>query len=140
MHGTAELLVAWSGSDVVVDLISPAENIFGFEYEPSTDEDIALVEERTAALTSPELLVFNDQAGCALTADIESDFVVEGSHAEVTTSWLFSCAEPGELTELDVGALLAEFPGIEDLDAQVATDAGQSAAELSASSTILELS
>jgi len=76
VHGSAELFVAWSGSDVVVDLISPANNIFGFEYEPSTEEDIATVADRTA-------------------------------------------------------------PGLEDVDAQWASDNGQSAAELSPTSAIL---
>lgn len=139
VHGLAELFVAWNGSDVVVDLVSPANNIFGFEYEATTDEDLAIVAERTDVLTAHDLLAFNDQAACSLAADVDSEFVIEGSHAEVTTSWLFVCEEPGELSQLDLTALFTEFPGLQDIDAQLASEAGQSAAELSPSSAILQL-
>jgi len=139
VHGLAELFVAWNGSDVVVDLVSPANNIFGFEYEATTDEDLAIVAERTDVLTARDLLAFNDQAACSLAADVDSEFVIEGSHAEVTTSWLFVCEEPGELSQLDLTALFTEFPGLQDIDAQLASEAGQSAAELSPSSAILQL-
>jgi hypothetical protein len=138
VHGSAELFVAWNGSDVVVDLISPANNIFGFEYEATTDEDLAIVAERTDVLTARGLLAFNDQAACSLAADVDSEFEIEGSHAEVTTSWLFTCEEPGELSQLDLTALFTEFPGLQDIDVQWASEAGQSAAELSPSSTILQ--
>lgn len=139
VHGLAELFVAWNGSDVVVDLVSPANNIFGFEYEATTDEDLAIVAERTDVLTARDLLAFNDQAACSLAADVDSEFVIEGSHAEVTTSWLFVCEEPGELSQLDLTALFTEFPGLQDIDAQLASEASQSAAELSPSSAILQL-
>ena len=39
-----------------------------------------------------DLLAFNDQAACSLAADVDSEFVIEGSHAEVTTSVGYSCA------------------------------------------------
>jgi len=132
-------MVAWSGSDVAIDLISPADNIFGFEKEPSSDEERALVDAQTALLTQPGVLTFNDEAGCESTAEPEVEVVFEGSHAEVTASWLFVCAEADEINQLDTSALFEAFPGFEDIDAQWVSDTSQSAAELSPSSTILRL-
>jgi len=139
VHGSGELMVAWSGSDVAIDLISPADNIFGFEKEPSSDEERALVDAQTALLTQPGVLTFNDEAGCESTAEPEVEVVFEGSHAEVTASWLFVCAEADEINQLDTSALFEAFPGFEDIDAQWVSDTSQSAAELSPSSTILRL-
>ncbi len=36
------------------------------------------------------------------------------------------CEEPGELSQLDLTALFTEFPGLQDIDAQLASEAGQS--------------
>lgn len=138
-HGVAELSVAWSDDEVIVDLISPAQNIFGFEYEPSTDEEEALVADRTEALSELGLVVINEEAGCDLADDVVTEVEFEGSHAELTASWLFSCEQPDEISQLDVTALFTEFPGIEDIDAEWASPSGQSAVELSPSATVLDL-
>ena len=137
VHGAAELFVAWSGGDMVVDLVSPSNNIFGFEYEPVTDEDLALVSERLEMLTAPGVIAFNADADCQLAIDPDTELEFEGTHAEVTASWLFVCDNPAELRQLDAAVLFANFPGLEDVDAQWASDTAQSAAELSAASTIL---
>lgn len=137
VHGIADLFVAWTGGDVVVDLISPADNIFGFEYEPTTDEDIAVAADRTEALEQPGVIAFNDEAGCSL-VDVDAIFEIDGSHAEVATSWMFACDNPDEINELDVSELFEEFPRLADIDAQWASDDAQSAAELSASSSVLK--
>lgn len=138
-HGVAELSVAWSEGEMVVDLITPTYNVFGFEYEATTDEGVALVEERTEALTAPGVLAVNSEAGCTLADEVGTDLEYEGSHAELTASWLFACENPDEISELDATALFAEFPNLEDIDAQWASDSGQSSAELSPSSTVLKL-
>lgn len=138
-HGVAELSVAWSESEVIVDLISPTQNIFGFEYEPSTDEERALVADRTEALSEPGVLVINEEAGCDLVDDVATEVEFEGSHAELTASWLFRCEHADEISQLDVAALFAAFPNIEDIDAQWVSPSGQSAAELSPSATVLDL-
>ena len=137
MHGEAELLVAWSGSDVIIDLVTPTNNIFGFEYEPVTDDDVALATERTSTLGGPGMLVFNPEAACRAVGDAETETVYEGSHAELTASWEFVCDNPDQIATLETEALFEEFPGFVDIDAQWASDDRQSAAELSPSATTL---
>jgi len=138
-HGTAELFVAWTEGDFIIDLISPAQNIYGFEYVPSTDEDKAIVEDRNKALSAPGIVAINAEADCQLAGDVKIDLEIEGSHSEVTTSWNFICENIDQIKQLDAGGLFEEFPNFEDVDAQWASNSGQSSAELSPTATILQL-
>lgn len=138
-HGTAELTVAWIGAEVTIDLVSPTFNVFGFEYEPTTDEDIAIQVDRTAALIAPDAITINDEAGCALVGAAETEVEREGSHSEITATWLYGCDNPDEVSQVDLAGLFAEFPNFEDIDAQWISDTTQSAAELSPSATTLDL-
>ncbi|MGI9612979.1 MAG: ZrgA family zinc uptake protein [Acidimicrobiales bacterium] len=137
-HGAAELSLAWSDGDMVIDLVSPTYNIFGFEYEATSEEDLAIVADQTEALTEPGVLVINAEAGCT-TDDVMTDTEYEGSHAEITASWTMTCENPDEIKQLDATALFAGFPNLEDVDAQWASDSGQSAAELSPATTVVDL-
>ena len=95
--------------------------------------------DRTGVLSEPGVIVINSEAGCVLADEVVTEVEFEGSHAELTASWLFSCEHPDEIKRLDVAALFVEFPNLEDIDAQWASPSGQSAAELSPSATVLGL-
>ena len=136
-HGSAELLVAVAGSDVVIDLVSPAFNIIGFEYEPASDDDIAQAETQIDRLRATGIIEINAEAGCEQVGDLMIEQEYDGSHAEITGSWFFSCDAADQITRLDATELFAEFPNLEDVDAQWVSDSGQSAAELSPASPVL---
>lgn len=138
-HGTAELTVAWAATEVVVDLVSPTHNIFGFEHEPSTDDEEALVLDRMSALTAPDALVFNVEAGCSLMGDPSTEIEYDNGHAEVEASWVFACEHPEDIRELDLSSLFGEFPNLTEIDAQWASPAAQSAAQLSPEQAVLGL-
>lgn len=138
-HGSAELLVAWGGGEMVIDLITPTHNIFGFEYEPTSDEDLAVVADRTEALSEPTVMLVNSEAECELSGDVITETEFEGSHAELTASWLYVCNNPTEINQLDAAELFARFPDLQDVDAQWASESGQSSAELSPSAATLDL-
>lgn len=151
-HGAATLTVAWSGSEMEVELDSPGFNLFGFEYEPSAAEDIQVVEEAVAALEAGDLLVFNAEAGCQLTdATVTTEWEAEEEHAEeehaeegevhsdVQGHFALVCSSPDDIRSLDLTALFARFPNLESLEAQWVSDTSQSAAELSAESPLLNL-
>ena len=139
VHGLAELFVATSDDDLVIDLVSPTHNIFGFEHEPVTDEELDLVAKRTEVLSGPGVFVVNAEAGCELTGEVDTRLEFEGDHAELTASWQFSCEHPDEIDQIDAAGLFAEFPNLEDVDAQWVSASAQSAAELSPSATVLDL-
>ena len=130
-HGSAELSVAWIDGDVVVDLISPTQNVFGFEYEPESEEDLAIEADRTEALTAPGIVALNEAAGCELTEPASAETERDGSHSEITVSWSFACENASEIASLDLGPLFAAFPGFEDIDAEWVSATEQSSAELS---------
>lgn len=80
-HGVAELLIAFSGSDVAIDLRTPSYNVLGFEYEPASDEEKALFDESVAALEAGELLQFSSDAGCTVvSANVQTAF--EEAHSD----------------------------------------------------------
>lgn len=162
-HGAAVLTVAWSGSDLEVDLDTPAFNLFGFEYEPSSDEDIQIVEEAVAALESGDLLGFNAEAGCQLIgATVATAWDHEGEHAkdanhdaghedanhdkeegevhsDVEAHFILECSSPDDIRSLDLAPLFERFPSLESLEAQGVSDTAQSSTELSAESSLLSL-
>ena len=138
-HGTAELSVAWIGAEVAVDLISPTFNVFGFEYEPTTDEDLAIEADRTEAITASGMVSINDEAGCALSGRAGTETEREGSHSEISVSWLYVCDDPDEIDEVDLSELFTTFPSFEEIDAQWISESEQSSAALSPSSPTLSL-
>ncbi len=138
-HGAADLSVAWIGTDVVVDMISPTQNVFGFEYEPETEEDLATAAERTKALTTDGIVAVNAEADCTLLEPATTEIEREASHSEVTVSWAFTCANPDQIESVDLTALFAEFPGFEDIDAEWISESDQSGAELSPDQPTLRL-
>ena len=136
-HGVADLSVAWIGSDITVLLVSPTQNVFGFEYEAETDEDIAIVAEQTEVISAAGMVAVNETAGCELVEPSTSELEQDGSHADITVSWTFSCATPDEVSNLDLSALFAAFPGFEDIDAEWISDTSQSAVELTPDQPLL---
>ena len=138
-HGTAEMTVAWIDDEIAIDLISPTFNVFGFEYEPTSDDDLAIEAEQTEALTSPGVVVVNDEAGCTLTDPVATEVERDGSHSEITVSWLFECDNGDEISDVDASGLFDAFPNFEDVDVEWISDSEQSSAELSPSETSFTL-
>lgn len=160
-HGAAVLTVAWSGSDMEVALDTPAFNLFGFEYEPSTDEELEIVSSAVADLKSGDLLGFNADADCQLAgAEVETAWGHEGEHEEehedadhdeeaeheheegethsdVEVFLNLVCSSPEVIRSLDLAPLFERFPNLASLEAQWVSDVTQSAAELSAESSLL---
>jgi hypothetical protein len=138
-HGTAEMTVAWIDGDVAIDLISPTFNVFGFEYEPTSDEDLAIEMDRTAALTSTSVVTINDEAMCTLTDPVGTAVERDGSHSEITVSWLFECENADGISQVDASGLFDEFPNFDDIDVQWISESEQSSAELSPTETTVTL-
>lgn len=86
VHGAAALMIAWSGNEMAIDLETPAYNVLGFEYAPTSDEEKALLEESVAALEAGDLLQLNPDAECTVvSADVQTtlaDEAHEETHSE----------------------------------------------------------
>lgn len=75
VHGEAELKVVLSGKDLVIDLDSPAMNVFGFEHNPNTDEQKATVAKKEKLLGDAAALFGIKGGDCSLKeADVDMPF------------------------------------------------------------------
>ncbi len=75
VHGIANLNVAVDGSNLMIELDSPAANILGFEHAPETEEQAHAVHEVMELLKSGDkLFAFTPKAECTLhDAHVETD-------------------------------------------------------------------
>lgn len=161
-HGAATLTIAWSGSDMQADLDSPAFNIVGFEYEPTSDSDKQVVADAFASLENDDLLGFNDDAECvveevAIISDWESasdhdneddhadddhaddDHGDEEVHSDIEAAFTLTCANPEAIESLDLSALFERFPNFADLDVQWISDTVQSSAKATPDTPVVML-
>jgi len=82
VHGTAQLNLAIDGKNVFLELASPAMNIVGFEYTPSSEDERHTVHEAAEKLEDGgSLFEFSKAAGCTLvSAEIESTLLGHEPH------------------------------------------------------------
>lgn len=81
VHGIAALNLALEGDEVHVEFDSPAANIVGFEYAPSSQADHAALDKAVAMLKDGDRLFrFNTQAGCRMEKSIVSSALLEEEH------------------------------------------------------------
>ena len=111
-HGAANLTIAIDENKMEIDLESPADNIFGFEYVPSTDEDKKIVKDAVSQLKAAStLFTLPDAAKCHLDQVTVSSAILEKKpmdadnqkhhdeggdqyhhlHNDVDASWHYSC-------------------------------------------------
>ena len=164
VHGTARMNLAVEGKNVLIELMSPAMNIVGFEHMPSTDEQHHAVHEAAETLEDgTSLFEFSKDAGCTMVAaEIESpllgdehhdghddedsrgkehaheDAHRDKEHSEFAARYQFTCSSPKKLKSLTVN-LFTAFPGFEEIETQILTGSGQTGAELSTGSNRVDL-
>ncbi|MEO1819856.1 DUF2796 domain-containing protein [Pseudomonas sp.] len=83
-HGVASLNLVVDGNQVSLELDSPAANLVGFEYQPSTDEDRATVARVKAALEQADgLFTLTAAADCQLQlVELDSPLFAAHDHDE----------------------------------------------------------
>jgi len=152
-HGAAMFTVAWTGNELAIDLETPAYNVLGFEYVPSSESEKSLFDESVATLEAGDLMQFSPDAHCTLISavvqtrlaeeeheeaeDHEEHSDEEETHADIDVAYSVQCENPDELESLDVTALFTHFPNFEALQVQWISDTQQSATELTAEDAVL---
>lgn len=151
-HGVSVLNVALEGKSLIIELESPGADIVGFEHAPKAERDKQAVRDAVATLRDGETL-FQPAAGAACrlkNVDILSELMEhdpdrhekqghrddQEAHAAFHVLYRFTCGFPETLTHMNLTYFRA-FPGARELDAQIITASGQSAQELTASSSRL---
>lgn len=150
VHGVAVLNVVFEGTGLVIQLETPAANVVGFEYLPTTAEDKTAVADAAAALARGETLFsFDTEAGChQATSEVESPMLAAlaesgqdhehehehgEAHSEFEVTWEFVCESPSALGGFRVN-LFDTFPGFDAIEANLVTPNAQDRQELVAGS------
>ena len=148
-HGAAALAIAQDQNTVLLELNSPAFNIFGFEHKPSNQTDKDRVVASVAQFQrGHEIFLFPEAAKCSVRAtDIHSSLLDEkheeheeheehdesdeheSEHSNVQVVWTATCEHPSQLSKIDI-KLFSLFANLTDLDVDYLMDTGQGAAEL----------
>lgn len=82
-HGAANLTIAIDANMMEINMESPADNIFGFEYVPSSDEDKKTVKDAVTKLKAANTLFsIPDAAKCHLDQVNVSSAMLEKKHME----------------------------------------------------------
>lgn len=162
-HGAARLQVAIDGTQLVIELQSPLDNLVGFEHRPVSDAQRRALAEAQATLRDFDaLFVLPAVAGCAV-AGIElvlpanagkdhahdhraergeghahDDHADDGVHGELHARYQLSCTRPQVLTGIVV-RLTEVFPRTARIRAETATPSGQGAVTLTRGNNRLPL-
>jgi hypothetical protein len=153
VHGVGKLNVVLDGSNLVIELKSPAVNIVGFEHAPEDEQQSHEVHEAIELLKEGEkLFVLTTAAQCTLLethvdndmkqghheeheahdhedAHSGEDHGDDSTHSEFEATYHFECVKPDSLKSIDV-LLFSEFSGFEELEVQLLTPKRQTADEL----------
>ena len=157
-HGAAELTVALDGQALIIELISPLDNLVGFEHAPANDAQRAALAEAGRLLSDADaMFALPVAAACRFEhADIESPWPMaamapaagqaghahahptRGDHEEAVVTYRYTCAQPAALQRIDVRAF-ARFPRLREIRVEHATARGQGAAVLTPAAAALAL-
>lgn len=151
-HGVAALNMVQDAQRVMIEINTPAYNVFGFEYKPSREADKALVKQRLKQIQNDTLITFNPQARChRQSGRVENPFhdhdhehdhghnhehdhdhnhadghAHRDLHAEIT----YRCQNPHALARMDLSRLFQHWPQLETVRSQWILGDQQSAATL----------
>ncbi|MDY0205575.1 MAG: DUF2796 domain-containing protein [Pseudomonas sp.] len=162
VHGVATLNIALENQQLEMQLDSPAMNIVGFEYKPSSDADKQAVVDAERTLKNEQALFALTTAGqCALSSmSIDNDLTEQHDehehghdndhdhaahsdekdthqHSDISAHYVFNCTAPSKLNSIDLAGFFKAFPKTEKINVQLVTPEAQNGAELSPSNTVL---
>ena len=161
VHGLGTLNIALENQRLELQLTSPAMNIVGFEYQPTTAADLQSIKAAQSNLShAAELFVLSSAAQCRLTSVsidnpllTESDThahehehehesqpaaqIAEHQHSDISAHYQYHCAKPARLNSIDLTGLFKQFSQTEKIQVQLIAGDHQQGAELSAKNTLL---
>ena len=81
VHGVAALNIALDGTELHIEMDSPAANIVGFEHAPKSDADHAALDQAVAMLKGgDQLFEFGSEVGCELELAQVNSSLLDESH------------------------------------------------------------
>lgn len=159
-HGLATLTLALENGILEIHFESPAANLVGFEHEARSDDEKGAVARAETILKEPLGLFVFGGTNCQLkSAAVDVSGVVDEEqhtedkshdhhghdeehqdrgHSEISAEYRFSCKNAKQLDSVSVD-LMAQFPGIEKIDAMWITESKQGAVTLTSKNKVIAL-
>lgn len=131
-HGRAKLTLVVEGSKLTAQLEVPSESIYGFEYQPESDNDKKQRETGVEKLKNnfEKMLLLDKSLGCTFqNTKIDLAAGEKGDHSETHAEFVVTCQKP--LVETKVSFAFGKvFPRIKEVKVQVISDTQQSGADI----------
>lgn len=164
-HGTAHLNVVLEDENLVIEFVSPAANIVGFEHAAATEQEHKAIDQaRMALIDGNSLFEFPSGVECVFehatvatdfdhqtgeenetghdhgheSGDHHSDADDHGDHGDFRAKYHFHFSRPVQLSYFEV-RFMQRFPAIERLKVQLVTPSIQTAAELTPDAARMDL-
>jgi hypothetical protein len=136
-HGKVTINAALDGTQLMIELDSPAVNVVGFEHTPRTDNERAAVSAAAKLLGNGRgLFTMPTEARCQFektalkapqwetTDDVSEQPEAPGQHADYEARFTYQCWSPDHLTWLEP-ALLDKLRNVTEARLNIATPKGQ---------------
>lgn len=148
-HGVAQMDVVQDGTELQIELNTPAANLVGFEHQPRNERERDILKAAISALeqggglfapSASASCVFRDTRILSSLLSDEDEHAHgdhDHAHADVFIAWRFDCSAPAALREVSAQALFTRFPGMETIRVQAAVPRGQLADTLTVRKPIL---
>lgn len=161
-HGIAQLDLVLEPPMLAISVRSPLANLIGFEHRPASDQERADWQQLKQQLQQAELQIqLPAAADCSLSrvalhqpfmdepssdghnhghdhGQTDSHAHDEETHADLMVEYHYLCARAERLQQMTL-PLMQHFPGIEQLEVQLITPAGQHLRSLSQGEQVLSL-
>jgi hypothetical protein len=146
VHGVAILQIAVDQKLVTVDFSSPLDNLIGFEHKPNNDQQKLAVQDMVKTFSSPvQLFILPKTAQCTLKSTTLKSLVIDSKdprenqdepagHADLDAEFIFTCSNTDKANGMQV-SLFKRYQNLHMINAQVATNHGQTASQLTPSKT-----
>ena len=130
-HGTGKVNLVIEGDQVLVEMSIPANDVVGFEHQPSKEKEIKKVKSANQSFQNhASILTWNEQGGCQLNDVKVTDSPLkkggshhEHGHSEFRVKYSYSCKETNKLSQLKFG-IFNQFGSLKNLKVQGVTSSG----------------
>lgn len=158
-HGVAEMNLVVAGQEMLIEVSSPAHNVFGFEHAPHTEAQKHMIQQQLSGIRAGRLFAPNAEAKCHFALqDLKNPFHLHDSdkqdhsahehehehehehdHKNVMFEVHYRCDDINALQLLDARAWFQQWPQLETVRVQTIVNQHQSAATLRANQARLAL-
>ena len=143
VHGQSRLEIAVEGKQLTLRFESPLDNLTGFEHAPRNEQERQILDKAVNILRQASQVFVQPSAAACTTRSVElsspvlsrTDDKRESSpheheeHGDMDAGYVFNCANPAALNEVDV-RLFQSFPRLKRIDVSFVGPKGQKASQL----------